>query len=187
MASKHIWGRSLKWGTKHWFWSRGCKDIRGQSWRLKKISANSADPGRMGSNWADQQIFLWTSNFDLWQFYSLLSHIDAEYLIWNSSQILYGIVSNQEHSSTFEICYLYSKCPHLCDIYLVRICKWKLMSEFTFFFKEKISFNTSIKLSKVWSLVSKFKNFFLERMYIFKKSFWFCVWTWLSMVNTLPS
>ena len=36
LASKQIWSISFKWGTKHWFWSGGCKDIRGQSWRLKK-------------------------------------------------------------------------------------------------------------------------------------------------------
>ena len=37
-------------------WIRGCKDIRGQSWRWKKISADLADPGRISSNqaeWAD--------------------------------------------------------------------------------------------------------------------------------------
>ena len=27
---------SFKWDTKHWFWSRGSKDIRGQIWRSKK-------------------------------------------------------------------------------------------------------------------------------------------------------
>ena len=32
----------------------------GQSWSLKKISANLADPGRMGSNRADRQIFFRT-------------------------------------------------------------------------------------------------------------------------------
>ena len=40
---KQIWSRSFIWGTKHWFWSRGCKDIRGQSWRSKKISARAPD------------------------------------------------------------------------------------------------------------------------------------------------
>ena len=35
-GSKHIWNRSFKWSTKHWFWSRGCKNIRGQSWKSKK-------------------------------------------------------------------------------------------------------------------------------------------------------
>ena len=32
-GSKQIWIRSFKWGTKHYFWSRGYKNIRGQSWR----------------------------------------------------------------------------------------------------------------------------------------------------------
>ena len=44
LVSKQIRNRSFKWGTKHWFWSRGCKDTRGQSWSLENISANSADP-----------------------------------------------------------------------------------------------------------------------------------------------
>ena len=44
---------------------QGAAKISEVSWRLKKISANLADPGPMGSNWADRQIFLLTSNFDL--------------------------------------------------------------------------------------------------------------------------
>ena len=37
----------MKYITKHSFWSRGCKDIRGQSWRSKKMSAHSTkfEPG----------------------------------------------------------------------------------------------------------------------------------------------
>ena len=35
-GSKEIWNRSFKWGIKQWFLSRGCKDIRCQSWRLRK-------------------------------------------------------------------------------------------------------------------------------------------------------
>ena len=52
LVSKQIWSRSFKLGTKHWFWSRDYKDIRGQSWRSKKISAKSADPGHSGLSWA---------------------------------------------------------------------------------------------------------------------------------------
>ena len=36
-GSWQIRSRSFKWGTIHWFWSRGCKNIRRQSWRSKKI------------------------------------------------------------------------------------------------------------------------------------------------------
>ena len=32
---KQIWIGSFKWGTKHSFWSRGWKNIRGQSWEFK--------------------------------------------------------------------------------------------------------------------------------------------------------
>ena len=51
---KLIWNRSFKWGTKNWFWSRGCKDIRGQSWRSKNIcllarfETNAPGAGRFG-------------------------------------------------------------------------------------------------------------------------------------------
>ena len=37
--------------------------------------------------------FFFTSKFDLLQFYSPLSHMDAQYLIWKFSQFLNGIVS----------------------------------------------------------------------------------------------
>ena len=40
LISIQIWNRSFKWGTKHWFWSRGCKDTRGQRWSSEKISAD---------------------------------------------------------------------------------------------------------------------------------------------------
>ena len=66
LISKQIWSRSFKWGTKHWFGLRGCKDIRGQSWRLKEISADQ--PGSSPCAWGQLswQILFSTSNFDLW-------------------------------------------------------------------------------------------------------------------------
>ena len=59
-VSKQIPYRSFKWRIiKRWFWSRGCKDIRGQNRSLKKISANAADSWCSGSSQADRQIFFW--------------------------------------------------------------------------------------------------------------------------------
>ena len=66
LTPKQIRNRSFKWGTKHWFWSRGFKDTRGQSWSSEKISANSADTGHMGSNQADIPF-----NLQLWPLISL--------------------------------------------------------------------------------------------------------------------
>ena len=65
-VSKQIWNRSFKWDTKHWFWSRGCKDTRGQSWSSEKISAKR--PGSNPCAWGQPrwQIFFPNSNFDLW-------------------------------------------------------------------------------------------------------------------------
>ena len=74
---KQIWNRTFKWSTKHWFWSRSCKDVRGQSWRMKKISANAADRRRTGSNPATRQIFFSSSNFDLWYLCSPLTKINV--------------------------------------------------------------------------------------------------------------
>ena len=45
--------------------SQGTAKISEVKVGLKKISANSADPGRSGSSRADRQIFFFTSNFDL--------------------------------------------------------------------------------------------------------------------------
>ena len=42
--SKQILIRSFKWGTVHPCRSRGCKNIRGQSWRSKKICQISRAP-----------------------------------------------------------------------------------------------------------------------------------------------
>ena len=71
LVSKQIGYRSLKWGTKHWFWSRGCKDIRSQSWRLKETSADQpgsspCDCARGQPSW---QIFFF--NLPLWPLISL--------------------------------------------------------------------------------------------------------------------
>ena len=67
--------------------------------------------------------FLRTFNFDLLQFYSLLSHMDSQYLIWNSSKFFNGTVSSQEHNSTFKIWYLHSKYIQLCGANFVGVCR----------------------------------------------------------------
>ena len=54
--SKQIWIRSFKWGTVHSCRLRGCKNIRGQSWRLKKICLT---PGASVSNLAESAIPYW--------------------------------------------------------------------------------------------------------------------------------
>ena len=56
------WSRSFKWGTKHWFWSKGCKDIRGRKKYLPTLPALGASVPS-GLSW---QIFFLTSIFDLW-------------------------------------------------------------------------------------------------------------------------
>ena len=63
------------------------------------------------------KIFLF-ANFDLLQFCCPLSHMNAQYLIWKSLQILSGIRSSQEHSSTFKMCNICSKCLHFNSTYL---------------------------------------------------------------------
>ena len=82
LSSKQIRSRSFKWGTKHWFWSRGCKDIRGQSWRTKKISAEWPGSNPCACGRPRWQIFFSSSNFDLWYLCSLLTKINVWYLIW---------------------------------------------------------------------------------------------------------
>ena len=57
--SKQIWIRSFKWGTVHSCRSRGCKNIRGQSWRSKKICQSSRTAGASVSNLAESAIPHW--------------------------------------------------------------------------------------------------------------------------------
>ena len=61
---------------------RGCKNIRGQSWRSKKIYQFSPTLGEADSNLAELAIFS-TSNFGHWYFCSPLTwNISVQYLIW---------------------------------------------------------------------------------------------------------
>ena len=65
LESKKVWNRSFKWGTKHWFWSRGCKDTRGQSWSLEKISADQPGSNPCARGQPSWQIFFPNSRFAL--------------------------------------------------------------------------------------------------------------------------
>ena len=56
---------------------KGLHRYQSSKFEVEKISANSADPGRMGSNWADRQIFFPNSNFDLWYLCSPLTKINV--------------------------------------------------------------------------------------------------------------
>ena len=55
-GSNYLWIRSFKWVTVCPFRSRGCKNIRGQSWRFKKIDQISQAPGASVSNLAESAI-----------------------------------------------------------------------------------------------------------------------------------
>ena len=80
--SKQIEIRSFKWGTVHSCRSRGCKNIKGQSWRLIKNLPGWLAPGASGSRSAVLAIFFVTSNFDLKYFCSLWAFKNVQYLIW---------------------------------------------------------------------------------------------------------
>ena len=60
----------------------GCKNIKGQSWRLIKNLPVQPLPGSSGSRSAALAIFFATSNFDLKYFCSLLTYKNVKYLIW---------------------------------------------------------------------------------------------------------
>ena len=77
-----IWNRSLKWGTVHSCRSRGCKNIRGQSWRSIRNCRLSQILDWCTWGQADLTYFFLTSNFKVWYFCSLLTYRDVEYLIW---------------------------------------------------------------------------------------------------------
>ena len=81
-TDKQIWNRSFKWSTKHWFWSKGCKDIGHQRWSLKKNSANQPSLNPCVHGQPSWQILFLTSNLDLWYLCSPLIKINVWYLIW---------------------------------------------------------------------------------------------------------
>ena len=61
---------------------RGCKNIKGQSWRWIKNLPVQPAPGASGSSLAKLAIFFATSNFDLKYFCNLLAYKNEQYLIW---------------------------------------------------------------------------------------------------------
>ena len=62
--------------------SRGCKNIKGQSWRLIKNLPVQPALRASGSRLAELAIFFATSNFDLKYFCNLLTYKNVQYLIW---------------------------------------------------------------------------------------------------------
>ena len=81
-GSKQIRIRSFKWGTVHSCRLRGCKNIKGQSWRSIKNLPVQPALRASGSRLAALAIFLATSNFDLKYFCSLLTYQNVQCLIW---------------------------------------------------------------------------------------------------------
>ena len=62
--------------------SRGCKNIKGQSWRSIKNLPVQPALRASGSRLAELAIFFATSNFDLKYFCNLLTYKNVQYLIW---------------------------------------------------------------------------------------------------------
>ena len=84
-GSKQVWSRSFKWVTVNSCRSRGCKNIRGQSWSSgaqKKNHQLGQIRDRCARGPADLADFLSTSNFDLWYFCGPSTKSNVQYLIW---------------------------------------------------------------------------------------------------------
>ena len=62
--------------------SRGCKNIKGQSWRSMKNLPVQPAPRTSGSRLAKLAIFFAISKFDLKHFCSLLTYKNVQYIIW---------------------------------------------------------------------------------------------------------
>ena len=95
---------------RSWFWIdtiqfKNCENFRNsKTAKSQSLNRSSFSP-----------FFLQTFNFDLLQFYSLLSHMDAQYLIWNCLQFLRGIVSSEKRSSAFKVWCIHSKCSYFME------------------------------------------------------------------------
>ena len=119
--SQQIGYRSFKWGTKHWFWSRGCKDIRGQSWRSKKISAHAPDSRPMHPGPAvSADIFF---DLQLWPLISLQPLDQNQCLVPHLKDLLRICleVKAQSFWKTFKVLNLASKQPYFNSVYVVRL------------------------------------------------------------------
>ena len=112
--------RSFKWGTKHWFWSRGCKDIRGQSWRSKKISARAPDSRPMHGPAVLADIFF---VLQLWPLISLQPLDQNQCLVSHLKDLLPICLEVKAHSFwvTFKVLNLGSKQPYFNSAYVVRV------------------------------------------------------------------
>ena len=111
-GSSQIGGRSLKLGTKHSFWSRDCKNIRGQSWRSKENLPVQPDPGcggfesgRVGNFFLDLQLWplIFLQPLDLQE--CTVSHLKDLINIYLENE-------SQGHGMTFNIIYHCSKYPY---------------------------------------------------------------------------
>ena len=112
--------RSFKWGTKHWFWSRGCKDIRGQSWRSKKISARAPDSRPMHPGPAvSADIFF---DLQLWPLISSQPLDQNQCLVLHMKDLLRICleVKGQGFWMTFKVCNHGSQQPYFDRAYVVR-------------------------------------------------------------------
>ena len=106
----------------------------------------------------DRLQFYLTSKFDFSQFCIPLSHTDAQYLIWKSSQFLNGVVSSQEHCKTIKVFCLHSKIfAHLNIAYLemVDLDQDKIvynLADKIFIDKHRLLFNWMINSLTLWQL-----------------------------------
>ena len=119
LVSKEVWNRSFKWSTKHWFWSRDCKAIRGQSWRSKKISADTAGPGCIGlESGARADIFF---DLQLWPLISLRPLDQNQCLVPQLKDLFHNCLVDKAQGfwMTFNECNLGSKKPYFNRAYVV--------------------------------------------------------------------
>lgn len=80
-----------------------------QSWRLKKIYANSGDPRCMGSNRADRQIFFWPPTLTSCIFVASLPKTMLGTSFERSISYLFGDQSSKIFFMPFKICNLVFK------------------------------------------------------------------------------
>ena len=115
-SSKEIWIGSFNVGSKHSFWSRGCKSIRGQNWRSKKNLPGQPGPGALVSNPAETAIFFSTTNFDLLCFCSLLTY-KRESRVPHLKDLIHICLEPevQDLDMTFHVCYVGSKYPYFAS------------------------------------------------------------------------
>ena len=110
---KQIWIKSFKWGTVCSCRSRGCKNIRDQSWRSKKNLLFQTDPGCGGfESGRVGNFFFSTSNFDLWYF---AASWPTKTYITSLKDLIHICLEteNQGQGMTFNITYVCLKYPYI--------------------------------------------------------------------------